>query len=146
MSHAHTLIRTAAVAALTGLATTAARVYANRQHPLADANLPGLRVFLNDENVEPITVHAPVVYARTVQLVVECCAKDNATLDATCDQMQLEVETALAGGITVDGTLLDVMLTAGRYDFEAAGTPVGVKRVFFNIGFNTLATTPDSLT
>lgn len=146
MSHAHTLIRTAAVSALTALATTASRVYANRQHPLADANLPGLRVFLNDENVDPITVHAPVIYERTVQLVVECCAKDNATLDAICDQMQLEVETALASGLTVGGKRLDVLLAASRYDFEAASTSVGVKRIFFNIGFNTLATTPDSLT
>jgi hypothetical protein len=146
MSHAHTLIRAAAVTALTGLATTASRVYANRQYPLADANLPGLRVFLNDENVEPITVHAPVIYERTVQLVVECCAKDNATLDASCDQMQLEVEIVLAAGLTVDGQHLDAVLAASRYDFEAAATPVGVKRVFFNIGFNTLATTPDSLT
>lgn len=146
MSHAHTLIRAAAVTALTGLTTTTTHVYANRQHPLADANLPGLRVFLNDENVEPVTVHAPAVYERTVQLVVECCAKDNATLDASCDQMQLEVETALASGLTVDGAHLDVVLAASRYDFEAAATPVGVKRVFFNIEFHTLATTPDSLT
>lgn len=146
MSHAHTLIRAAAVTALTGLATTASRVYPNRQYPLADANLPGLRVFLNDENVEALTIHAPATYERTVQLVVECCDKDKSTLDANCDQMQLEVEKKLATGLTVDGQHLDVMLTASRYDFEAAGTPVGVKRLFFNIGFNTLATTPDSLT
>ena len=49
MSHAHTQIRDAAVLALTGLTSTGSRVYPNRIFTLADANLPGLRVFLNDE-------------------------------------------------------------------------------------------------
>lgn len=146
MSHAHTLIRTAAVSALTGLTTTVARVYPNRLYSMSDGNLPGLRVFLNDESVELLTVEKPVAQLRTVQLIVECCARDSATLDATCDQMQLEVEKALAPGLSVGGKLLEVNLASSHYDFEAASTPVGVKRVVFSISFYTLATTPDSLT
>ena len=145
MSHAHTLIRNAAVTRLTGLTTSGARVYANRQYPLADANLPGLRVFLNDENVSTDTIHAPAVQSRTVQLVVECCAKDGATLDVTCDTMQNEVEKALAAGITVSGKVITPNLVGSRYDFEAASTPVGVKRLSFTVEFFTLANAPDSL-
>lgn len=146
MSHAHTLIRTAAVTALTGLATTAARVYPSRMYAMADANLPGLRVFLNEESVELMTATAPALQRRSLQLLVECCAKDTTTLDADCDQMQLEVEKALAGGLTVGGVPVEVTLTGSGYDFEAASVPVGVKRVLFNIDYHTLATTPDSLT
>lgn len=145
MSHAHTQIRTAAVTALTGLTTSGSRVYANRSYAMADANLPGLRVFLNDENVETLTSNTSPTQDRTVQLVVECCAKDNATLDATCDTMQNEVEKALAAGITVSGKSLYPLLVASRYDFEAASTPVGVKRLVFTVQFFTLATAPDSL-
>jgi hypothetical protein len=145
MSHAHTLIRAAAVTSLTGLATSLARVYPNRMYSMADANLPGLRVFLNDEKSQNTTIHGPSTQERTVQLVVECCAKDNATLDAICDQMQLEVEQALAPGLAVGGRQLDVVLLGSRYDFEPGSTPVGVKRVFFSVDFYTLATAPDSL-
>ena len=81
MSHAHTQIRDAAVLALTGLTSTGSRVYPNRMFPLADANLPGLRVFLNDESVSTDTIHTPPVQTRNVQLVVECCAKESDDLD-----------------------------------------------------------------
>lgn len=145
MSHAHTLIRTAATTALTGLTTTASRVYANRMHPMADANLPGLRVFLNDENVEIVSIHTPMTQQRTVQLVVECCASANTALDSTCDTMQGEVETALASGLSVDGKTLEPVLAGSRYDFEQGSPAVGVKRVVFTIDFFTLANAPDNL-
>jgi hypothetical protein len=145
MSHAHTLIRAAAVTALTGMATTAARVYGNRMYPLADANLPGLRVYLNDENVDTDTIHAPAILSRTVQLVVECCAKANTALDTACDTMQEEVETALAAGFTAGAKSLTPQLIGSRYDFEEAGTPVGVKRLVFSIEFYTLANAPGTL-
>jgi hypothetical protein len=142
MSHAHTLIRNAAVTALTGLTTTAARVYGNRIYALADANLPGLRVYLNDERVEGNVA----LQTRTVQLVVECCTKANSSLDTTCDTMQNEVEKALAPGLTVTGKLIRPILVASRYDAEEGSTPVGIKRVFFEIDFHTMPATPDSLT
>jgi hypothetical protein len=142
MSHAHTLIRNAAVTALTGLTTTASRVYGNRIYALADANLPGLRVYLNDERVEGNVA----LQTRTVQLVVECCTKANSSLDTTCDTMQNEVEKALAPGLTVTGKLIRPILVASRYDAEEGATPVGIKRVFFEIDFHTMPATPDSLT
>lgn len=145
MSHAHTLIRAAAVTALTGLTTSAARVYGNRQYPLADANLPGLRVFLNDENVETETIHAPAEQSRTVQLVVECCAKSNASLDTTCDTMQEEVEIAIAAGFTAGSKSLTPNLIGSRYDFEEGSTPVGMKRLIFEVEFYTLANAPGTL-
>ena len=145
MSHAHTLIRNAAVAALTGLTTSGARVYGNRLYPMADANLPGLRVFLNDENVETDTIHAPAVQTRNVQLVVECCAKTNTSLDTTCDTMQEEVETALAAGFTAGAKSITPNLIASRYDFEEGATPVGVKRLIFDTEFFTLANAPGTL-
>jgi len=42
--HLHKQIRAALVTKLTGLATSGARVYANRLYPLDSANLPGLRL------------------------------------------------------------------------------------------------------
>jgi hypothetical protein len=145
MSHAHTQIRDAAVLALTGLTSTGARVYPNRIFTLTDANLPGLRVFLNDESVSTDTIHTPPAQTRSVQLVVECCAKESDDLDETCDTMQDEVETAIAGGITVGSLTLYPLLVSSRYDFDGGGVPVGVKRLVFDTEFFTLANAPDTL-
>lgn len=144
--HVHTQIRTAAVTALTGLTTTGARCYPSRIYDLADANLPGLRVYLDEESVTPDTIHAPVVQARRAVLVVECCAKANSALDATCDTMSKEVETALAAGLGVAGKNIPVTLTASRFEREPGSTTVAVKRLLFDIEFFTLANAPDLLT
>lgn len=146
MSHVHALIRDAAATALTGLATTGSHVFANRLFALADSELPGLRVFTDAEQVEYDTVHRPAAQSREFALVVECCAKaDSASLDDTCDQMQLEVENALYAGISVDGKTIYPVLQSSQYDDAIGLTPVAVKRVVFSVSVNTLANAPDHL-
>lgn len=145
--HVHRQIREAAAAALTGLASTGANVYANRLYPLPAAALPALRVSLDDEQAEPVSVHAPVTLQRTATLVVECCAQaDDDSLDDTCDQMAKEVETTLAAGLTVAGRHLDALFIGSRFDDEAAGLDAAVKRLEFRIEFFTPANAPDTLT
>jgi hypothetical protein len=145
MSHARKLIRDAVETTLTGLASTATRVYANRLYALADADLPALRVYMDSETVEELTLHRPAEQERRLRLVVECCAKSNTTLDDKCDQMQLEVENALYAGISVGGKTLYPQLTGSAYDDAIGLTPVAVKRVAFSIDYFTLANAPDSL-
>ena len=146
MSHAHKLIRDALETALTGLATTGTRVYANRLFALDTANLPGLRIFLDNETVEAQSIHRPVQQQRDIQIIVECCAKsDSATLDDTCDQMQLEVEAALYAGISIAGQTHYPNLTGSQYDDAIGLTPVAIKRVAFSLSYFTLANAPDSL-
>lgn len=142
-AHLHTQIRAALVAALTGLPSSGARVFANRLYAIAQTDLPALRVSLDEERVEVGSIHAPVLLERQVVLVVECCALANAGLDAACDQMQMEVEMALAAGLTVAGRVLQPVLTASRYDDEAAAVAAGVKRLEFTLDFATLANAPD---
>lgn len=145
-NHVHTQIRSAVVAALTGLTTTGSKVYGSRIYDLADANLPGLRVFLDEEAVTPESVHTPVTLGRKAVLVVECCAKANSSLDTTLDTMSKEVETALAAGFTVGSKTLFPVLASSRITLEPGSTPVGVKRLGFYLEFFTLANAPDSLT
>lgn len=143
--HVHTQIRAAAVTALTGLATSGARVYPDRLFDLADANLPGLRVYLDNESVETVTVHAPPQQQRRADLVVECCAKAASALSTTLDTMSKEVEIALAAGFTAAGKRITPTLSSSRLDREPGSTTVGVKRLVFDTEFFTLANAPDSL-
>jgi len=145
MSHAHKLIRDAAKTALTGLTTTGARVFANRLYALADTELPGLRISLDNESVETETVNPYPVQQRTLDLTVECCAKANSALDDAVDQMQLEVETALAAGISVSGKTLDCLLVGSQFDDAIGLTPVAVKKAVFQVTFFTHSNAPQTL-
>lgn len=145
MSHAHKLIRDAAKTALTGLTTTATRVFANRLYALADTDLPGLRISLDAETVDVPDIGVNPVQERQLQLLVECCAKANTALDDAVDQIQLEVEKALSSGLTVGSVHLDCVLAASQFDDAIGLTPVAVKKVTYLVKFFTRANAPDTL-
>ena len=143
--HLHKQIRAALVSKLTGLTTSGSRVYANRLYPMDSANLPGLRLYVDGENAEVVTVHGPAVLERALEVAVEACAVATSGLDDTLDLMSKEVETALAGGITVAGRTLTPTYTGMSYQDEAADKPVGVKRMTFSLTFAAAANAPDTL-
>lgn len=145
-THLHTQIRGAIVTALTGLATSGTRVYANRLMRLAGDFSPTLIITLDEERAEAMTIHGPTVYQRVLSLVVAAYAKESAGLDDTLDQMAKEVETALAAGVAVDGQTLDLIYAGMSFDDELGDKPVGVRRMSFDCAFTTLASAPDQLT
>jgi len=141
MSHVHQQIRDAVKTALTGLATTGARVYANRVYPLSDADLPGIRLFVLSEQVDQdLSEYAQ----RELILSIEACAKASTTLDDTLDQIGAEIETALAGVLTVGGKALRCTYAGMETDFEPLDTPVGLKRHHYRVIFYTAASAPDA--
>lgn len=142
--HAHKQIRDALKTRLTGLASTGARVYANRLYPLTAAELPALRVYLDEESAEPLSVHAPAS-SRVLSLSVEACAKATAALDDTLDQIGKEVEIALASGLSVAGVHLQPIYTGMSFTDDIADQPVGVKRMTFSLPFEAAAGAPDVL-
>lgn len=144
-AHAHTQIRTALVAALTGLATTGTNVFPNRLHPLADADLPALRIFADRDEVESLSIHAPVTQGHALAVIVECAAKANSALEDTLDQIQQEVEIALSAGLTVDSQWLQPLLTGSQYSDEIGATNAAVKQLQFVIAYHTLNNAPDAL-
>jgi len=144
-NHLHRQIREAVETLLTGLATTGAKVYANRLQPMADANLPGLRVFMDDEEVEVLTLHDPYMQERRLTLIVECCAKASTTLDDVLDGSSKEVEIALSGGITLGGKVLPCVYSGMQFDDALADKPVGIKRLRFFINYSAMSNAPDVL-
>jgi hypothetical protein len=144
-NHLHKQIRDALKTALTGLTTTGAHVYANRLQPMTDANLPGLRISLDDETVEGLTIHHPQLQNRTLTLNVDCCAQATSALDDALDQISKEVEIALAAGITLGSKLLEVFYTGMQFTDEQGAVPVGVKSLKFSIPFTAMNNAPDVL-
>ncbi|OGT01876.1 MAG: hypothetical protein A2143_02340 [Gallionellales bacterium RBG_16_57_15] len=144
-NHLHRQIREALETALTGLTTTGSRVYANRLQPMADANLPGLRVFMDSEEAEGLTVHTPQAQSRRVLITVECCAKSSTALDDTLDGSSKEVEIALASGVTLSGKNIPIFYVGMEFDDDLADKPVGVKRLRFSVNFMAMSNAPDVL-
>lgn len=143
--HLHKQIRTALTTSLTGLTTTGARVYANRLQPMMEANLPGLRIFLDKEEAEGVTVHQPQLQDRSLVMVVECCAKETSGLDDALDQISKEVEIALAAGITITSKSLQVFYAGMEFTDEQSDKPVGIKRLQFTVPFTVMSNAPDVL-
>jgi hypothetical protein len=143
-THTHKQIRDALATALTGLTTSGARVYKNRLYPMDTAELPGLRIYLDSDAVEVETIHSPLVYGHDLSVTVEACARASSALDDTLDTMALEIETALASGITISGKKIEPILTGSQYDDEPGSPPVGVKRLTFSMAYYTASNAPQT--
>ena len=141
--HLRKQIRDAAVTALTGLATSAANVFENRTHELQDANLPGLRIYTNDDAVSISSFGVSRLLNRVTELVVECCSKKSSGLDDELDAMIKEVEVAISANQGIGGAKW-VQLRSIQIDMEGeAEKEIGVARMTFEVHYTTALSTPD---
>jgi hypothetical protein len=143
-NHAHKQIRDAVVTALTGLATTGSRVYANRVYPIADLSGPSLIVRLDNETVTDRTIHSPQEQLRELTLSVEAVVK-SATFDDTVDQVSKEVEIALSGGVMIAARVYEVFYSGMTMSDEAGDKPIGIKQMRFTVPFAAASNAPDVL-
>lgn len=116
MPSMRTRLRTAAQAALAGLATTGARVYVSRLDPVPDAQLPALKIETNAEASETLDA-AESLCLREMDLLVIGLAKATTGLDDVLDQIGLEVEAALAIDPTLGGLAQTVEYRGARIGF-----------------------------
>jgi hypothetical protein len=151
-NHVRQQIREAVATTLTGLATTGSRVYQSRIRPLADAELPALRVFTSQESVNnAVTIGFPNRQERTLTVRVEAVVKAVSAYDDTLDTIIKECEAALnastsaytAGGLARGGITLDAI----EIDLDAdTDKPVGIARMDFQALYFTQSNAPDVAT
>lgn len=132
MSHVRTSIRAAVAAALTGLATTGSRVYQSRMRPVGDGQMPCLLITTNDERIEATTTTSGP-QDRLLEVAVRGFAM-GATVDATLDQIALEVETAMPANYVLRQISVD-------FD-EELEKPVGSITLIFEVLYFTPAGNP----
>lgn len=104
--HIRKQIRDAAVAALTGLATTGANVFSGRISPLRESERPALIVFLTGDDADFDAQVAGLTEARTGQLRIEGVAQANDTILDVLDQIALEAEAAICGNAALLALLM----------------------------------------
>lgn len=144
-NHVRRQIREAVATAVTGLATTGARVYQSRVYPVEQTNLPGLLIRTYRESSKAETIHAPRLMERTLLLEVIAVAKAVTDLDDTLDGICKEVEIALAMPVSaLAGKAKDITLIATDIELNGEGErPTGRARMIFEIEYFTLDNAPD---
>jgi hypothetical protein len=143
--HVDKQIRDAATTLLTGLTTTGSRVYKSRVYPLQDADLPGLRVFVDGSEMQAATLGGAGRYVeRRVNLVVEFCGKAIASYDDSADASKKEIETAIAGDNSLGGKVKYTQLTRIETERDGEGEQVVVMtRLTFECVVYTALNAPD---
>jgi len=145
--HVREQITAAAVAALTGLATTGARVFRDRdtaERPLQpDAEVPGLVIEDDGDPAERITIDVARILERTMRLRVMAHVKKVAGYSAEMNQILKEVEIAMDAA-TLTGAKDVVLAEVGaRETAEGAEKPTVRQAFEFQILYYTAAGAPD---
>lgn len=143
-NHVRKQLRDAVVSALTGLATTGTNVFGSRVRPLEDSAIPGLLVFLTDEDSQDVTVSDPVLQERLQEVRVEGYAKADTALDDTLDQIAKEVEVALSATLTIGGKKILLGYDGCSAELDEKGEePTGSITLRFKAQVYTAAGIPD---
>lgn len=139
--HVRRQLREAVAAAVTGLATTGARVYQSRVTPLQVSDVPGLNVYTTGEEVVDQSVGNLI--GRRIDVTIEALAKTSVDVDDVVDQIAKEVETVLASPVTVGGKALLLQYEGCDIDFEVSNKPAAVALLRYSAVLYTQRATPD---
>lgn len=140
--HVRRQLREAVAVAVTGLATSGARVFKTRLYPLQSTDLPALLISTPGEEAAPTHVDGGLDRRVAVEIVALVKATDN--VDDLLDQMAAEVEVALLTPVTVAGVGVLLDYEGCDDDFDAlTDQPVGVLRLRYATTLYTTA--PDIL-
>lgn len=141
--HVRKQIRDAAVAALTGLATSGDRVFENRTHELQENEVPGLRIYTNNEASRILSLGIGRRRERGLELVVECCSKKADGFDDELDAMIKEVELAIDANQGMGGAK-SIEPRSIEIDMDGeADQDIGVARMTFDVLYYTALGEPD---
>ena len=118
--HIRQQIRERVATTLTGLTTTGSRVYQSRVYPMAETNMPGILIYSTSEDSEIDVMGSTGTLNRLLNLTVEGYVKSTTEFDDKIDvDICKEIETAMAGDQTINGSRKNSFLQALRSTIQA---------------------------
>ena len=141
--HVSEQIVAAAKTALTGLATTGARVFGSRVYPVQDAELPCLLIDQGNEASEISSMGVGRLSERSLELVVVAKVKQNTAYRTVVNTIRKEVEVALAANQSAGGAQY---IQIRSCELELAGEaekPVASATMTFDCLYYTVLGAPD---
>lgn len=144
-NHIRQQIREAIGTAVTGLATTGARVFQSRVYPVQTAELPCLLVYSRDEVSAVVTIHGPPMLQRTLRMEVVVLVKATADLDDALDGICKEVEIVLADPVAgLINLAKSIGLTSTEFELQGvAEKQAGRATLVYEVEYFTLENAPD---
>ncbi len=144
-NHLRRQVREAVATLLTGLATTGSRVYQSRVQPLSAAQLPGLVILTNNEDIEQSTIGG--MLERRLQVEVIGKVKASADVDDKLDDIAKEVEVKVYSSVT-NNTLTGLIKSLDLKSIDVGingetDQKVGEIRMQFEAVYFNQAATPD---
>ena len=137
-THLRTSLRDAMATAVTGLTSTGSRVHKSRLYPVAADSLPCLLVACGEQ--EQLQQESNYIQQRTLLMTVRGMAKATGDLDATLNQIALEVEAAVQAAGVLGGKVDDVTLIEISTDVDdSMDKPVGVIELTYRLIYFTVA-------
>lgn len=126
-------VRDGLVAALAGLATTGANVFASRVRPFKPGELPALNVIGGDEELERGDISTELA-DRRMRPVVEATVARVDGYDDELDQVIEEVEAAIGANSTLGGACADAFVASISVEFSADGDrPVALATITLDV-------------
>lgn len=145
-SHVREQIASAVLTALTGLATTGANVFRDRDtegNPLQAAELPGLVLVDDGDPSEVVTLGNSRALERKLALSIDAYVKAGSGAGTTLNQILKEVEVALAAAPLGGAKSANLAEVAAREASESAETPTLRQRFTFQLTYYTFHDAPD---
>lgn len=147
--HLRDQIMDALATALTGLTTTGARVYVDRDadtEPLADGELPGLTIVQGDETSEVRTLQTPRVFERLLDVDISAFVKLT-TSTAARKQLNLidkEVQIAIAANLSLGVGAKYITPVQASFEFAGDGDkPLARARLRYQVMYLFAENAPD---
>lgn len=137
---------------ITGLALAGNRVFTSRAWPLADNGLPAGKVIAVDEDIEPATVHSPMLQQHRLQIELRGYVREVENIDDEMHALASEWLTALfdttppADALAALGT--KIVLTQRRIerDMQREGeSNLALVTVTLRAEFRTFSNAPDTI-
>ena len=148
MTHVRQSLRSAVVAACTGLAATGSRVYTARVYAQPVSDLPALWINTPSEDAVIDDLGLPGTVRRDVTVEVRGLAAGS-SMAATLDTIAEQVETAIGSSVTVGGVVVPMRYAGCIVDYsfgDDAEQPVGSITLTFTATLFTAANAPGTLT
>lgn len=119
--HLRTQVRNAVSTIVTGLPTTADRVYVGRTRPLPTNHDASLLIYTPSETSRRGVAGRPPILERSVMLVIEGRVSMAGLPDDTLDQIAAEVEAAMASDPSLGGLAYNMQFQATEVDTKTEG-------------------------
>ena len=143
MAHARQQIREQLATTLTGLATTAGRVYDTRLY--AYDQLPCLTVYADRDTVDEEQSQG-TKHWHNLALRVEARAKAKASVEDTIDTICAEIEAAIYADTTLNSKVVDVFLADTQIEYSVEqDQPIALATLTLNAIYRVAPGAPTTL-